>query len=313
MHFLARGKLIDITRFVIGVSYVLLGKPLLSRDLTTFVFHEISDVPNRHARETHTFSNVALFRKQITWIKAAFPIVDLRRNGSNELTSGCVLSFDDGYAGVLKNALPILEEYQVPAICFINMATILGEINSSALAMFIADRNGVGVKWHDSNPRFFDETLGVLEENELQEVREYQGPYLTAEELELLSKSALISLGDHSYNHWLLDALDHDGLSYEVRRSRTKLKEYSEIADIIAAPHAVASDSTIYGLAENGYRVLFSGKTFSRRGSIVVHPRIDMSNRIGNKYQFFGVVAIAKCRSKFSLKWPVKIDPHKAS
>ena len=61
----ARSQWVNFIRFVIGSLFILLGKPLLNRQVTTFVFHEVSDTPRAHARETRAYSDVKTFGKQI--------------------------------------------------------------------------------------------------------------------------------------------------------------------------------------------------------------------------------------------------------
>ena len=112
--------------------------------------------------------------------------------------------FDDGYAGLKTNALPVLRKYGVPIVSFINVATVIGGANSSALAMFIAKAKGKSVNWRDSNPKSFQASLNHLGNEELNELYEYQGPYLSEEELHALSHDPLITIGDHLYNHWFI-------------------------------------------------------------------------------------------------------------
>ncbi len=292
-------KSVSVSRYAIGSLYILLGKPLLNRHLTTFVFHEVSDTPRAHARETHTYSDVKTFEKQIEWIRKSFEVRNLRTDDVIDDGGGCLLTFDDGYAGLLENALFILEAKGMPAVCFINMATIRGELNSSALAMHMASREQRPVNWEDSNPRFYAQALEKLIAGDLEVIREYQGPYLDVQQLERISDSPLITIGDHLYNHWLLDALTQEEIGNELEKSSKELRSFKAHRQIFAAPHGRSSPEVLKYLMASGFRLVFSGKEIYCLGAMAVYPRIDLNEDIANVQQFFGAIVISKLRILF--------------
>jgi peptidoglycan/xylan/chitin deacetylase (PgdA/CDA1 family) len=241
---------------------------------------------------------VQLFKKQLGWIKESFSPLNVGNETGTELLQGCLVTFDDGYRGVLLNALPILEDYQVPAVCFVNMATVQGAINSSALAMYMATKDQNYAYWENSNPRYFNESMARLTTSEIDQVREYQGPYINEGELELLSLNPLITIGDHLHNHWYMDTLGMDELNAEIAVGQSKLLNIASDVRLFATPHAVAADPVIQSLAHAGYSIIFSGKsTLTVNDSTRVYPRIDMNVRIRSRYQLFGAIAIAKARN----------------
>lgn len=294
----SREIVISIIRGTIGFLYVLAGKPYLNRGLTAFVFHEVNNDPNYHARQTHTFTGVELFERQIKWIKSAFSIVDLQDPLVELPEKGGIVSFDDGYRGVLLNALPILERYSVPAICFLNMATIQGEINSSALAMYLANEKGEKVDWRDSNPRFFARSIATLSMLEIEKVRAYQGPYMSEDEIEILSRNRWITIGDHLHNHWYMDSLSVKELNEEVAQGQVGLQRFSWDKRFFASPHGVASEVALNCLEDGGYTFIFSSMT--TRDSDV-YPRVDMNDTIRNRYQFFGAILTSRMRNAYSV------------
>jgi peptidoglycan/xylan/chitin deacetylase (PgdA/CDA1 family) len=289
-----RRQCVNFSRYAIGSLFILLGKPLLNRQLTTFVFHEVSNTPRSHAQETRTYSDLKTFEKQIEWIQKSFEVRNLLADDA--LDGGCVITFDDGYAGLVENALPILEARGIPAVCFINMVTINGEVNSSALAMHVANRERRPVEWKDSNPRFYSHALEKLSDEDLEEIRGYQGPYLNIQQLERLSNSPLITIGDHLYNHWLLDSLTPEELSGEMAKSSNALQSFNSYRRIFAAPHGASSLAVLDYLMDSGFQLVFSGKEIHRVGTMSVYPRIDLNNEIANVQQFFGAVVISKLR-----------------
>ena len=291
----ARSQWVNFIRFVIGSLFILLGKPLLNRQVTTFVFHEVSDTPRMHAQETHTYSDIKTFEKQIEWIEKFFEVRDLLTADAMD-DGGCVVTFDDGYAGLIENALPILEAKGVPAVCLVNMVVIHGGINSSALAMYMAGREGRPVEWKDSNPIFYSRALEKLADKDLEVVRDYQGPYLNIQQLTRLSDSSLITIGDHLYNHWLLDAITLEEFGNEMAKSTEALKSFKAYRQIFAAPHGLSSSGALNYLLASGFKLVFSGQGIHRLGTMKVYPRIDLNNEIATVQQFFGAVVISKLR-----------------
>src|SRR5581483_1023805 len=47
-----------------------------------------------------------------------------------------LVTFDDAWAGVFRTAVPILESLGVPAVCFLNMATVAGAPDLAAVRRY---------------------------------------------------------------------------------------------------------------------------------------------------------------------------------
>ena len=302
-----RRATVNILRYIIGSLFIILGKPRLDRHVTSFVFHEVSNTPRAHARQTHTYSDVNTFEKQIGWIQGTFEVRNLQSNFREQGGRECIVTFDDGYLGLIEHALPILEGKGIPAVCFINMATINGELNSSALAMYVANREKLPIDWADSNPRFYSQVLENLTSTDLQMIREYQGPFLNGQQLERISNSPLITIGDHLYNHWLLEALTEDEIRSELAKSAKELGALKAYKQIFAAPHGVASLTVLNILLEGGFRSVFSGRGSYSLGAMTIYPRIDLNNDIANVQQFFGAIVISKLRASLGGKFGVSL------
>lgn len=292
----ARRLAVNFVRSLTGSIFILLGKPQLAKHTITFVFHEVSDDPRLHAKETRTFSSLKTFESQIRWIQESFRVRNLKEVKDDVRGRKCIVSFDDGYAGVSRYALPLLEKARMPFICFINMATINGEVNSSALAMYIARIQGRHVNWRDSNPAFYKEALESLSAERRNDVEAYQGPYMTEVELESLSRNPRVTIGDHLYNHWLVDELSKVELENELERSQKELRKYVSYGAYFAAPHGCASQRALDVLQEHSFRYVFSGNVSQIRGGMSVFPRVDLNDEIASRQQFFGAIAISLLR-----------------
>lgn len=129
-----------------------------------------------------------------------------------------VLTFDDGYADVYCRALPLLEQFQVPATVFVASGYLDGHF-----------------PWDETKP-------------------EPQARALTVDELLRLARSNLIDIGAHSVNHPRLATLPIDRQRREIEQSKATLQEL--VCRPVAGfsyPHGSASDATREIVRQSGY------------------------------------------------------------
>ncbi|MBR3622676.1 MAG: polysaccharide deacetylase family protein, partial [Selenomonadaceae bacterium] len=60
------------------------------------------------------------FRKHMAYLKQNFHVLQFDKDWSDIKEASIVVTFDDGYADNFYNALPILEEYEIPATFFVS-------------------------------------------------------------------------------------------------------------------------------------------------------------------------------------------------
>jgi peptidoglycan/xylan/chitin deacetylase (PgdA/CDA1 family) len=94
---------------------------LIDPPLITLVYHRVTDLPSDPEMLAVTPAN---FRRQMEFLKEQFPILRFEEEWSGLKEPAIVVTFDDGYADNLLEALPILEEVGVPATFFVSTGRI---------------------------------------------------------------------------------------------------------------------------------------------------------------------------------------------
>jgi hypothetical protein len=248
--------------------------------------------------------------KQLAFLSSYFKIVDPLEKSTWVNQRGCLITFDDGYRGGLE-AAKILQRMKITSIHHVNLSTIHGQINSSALVHFVNHATGKELKWSDSTPKNLEKLMATLSEPELQRAVEFSGPYMNPSELKELVSLNHVIVGDHLLNHWYTNSLTDqeviENLSHPGEGSDSK----SIILPFFAAPHGELDFKKMDLIRNQGYKVIFAGSTWEKVGSTIVIPRIDLNNTVNSKCSLFGAVAILLVRSKKSKVWDkiLKLTP----
>jgi len=295
----SRRSFIGLIKAIIGFLYLLIGAPGHKSKLIAFVIHEVTDEPREHARLTNTYSTKKIFLKQISLLSSYFKFINPLENSSWVNQKGCLVTFDDGYKGGLE-AAKILEGLKITSIHHVNLNTIQGQINSSALLHFVNHASGHETNWCDSTPKNLEKLLTKLSDSELQKVSEFSGPYMKLSELQELISLKHAIVGDHLLNHWYTNSLTDTEVLENLSRTSNSSQLKSIIMPYFAAPHGDLDSQKMELISKQGYEVLFSGSSWTRAGKATIIPRIDLNNSINSKYRLFGAIAILLVKSKKS-------------
>lgn len=160
--------------------------------MSILCYHSISD-------ELRWSLNVTArnFEAHCAWIaqhRRARPLEDAigQLTGSGRLRDATLsITFDDGYAGLYSDALPVLTRYGLPATVFVVTGTLTGETKA--------------LDW-------IDEPLGGSPQT------------LTGEQIGEMSARG-VSFGSHSHTHPDLTSLGEAECELELRRSREVLED----------------------------------------------------------------------------------------
>lgn len=164
-----------------------------SKTAPILLYHRVDEVKNDPIMLCVT---PATFEEHLKFIKNNYqplPLSELsRRIVSNSLVGNEIsITFDDGYQDNLKNALPLLEKYNIPATIFVTT----GYLGRKA-----------SFKW-DMEYSEFD-----------------RAQFLSQDEINLLSQHPLIEIGAHTETHPRLIDISKTEQETDILKSKTRLE-----------------------------------------------------------------------------------------
>jgi peptidoglycan/xylan/chitin deacetylase (PgdA/CDA1 family) len=197
------------------------------------------------------------FRDQIERIARRFRPVALgelleRHRAGRSLRGLVAVTFDDGYRGVLRHALPVLAEFGVPATIFV----IAGALDRHEPFWWdrLADMAGGAVPRREH----LLEALGGDEQRILDAhpslPRDWSDDYLpaTAQELVGIDRS-WVALAPHTLTHPNLTRVSAERLEREVSGSWQALREtFDDVLPAFAYPYGLADDVVASAVAKHG-------------------------------------------------------------
>jgi peptidoglycan/xylan/chitin deacetylase (PgdA/CDA1 family) len=250
-------------------------------------YHRVTDMPTDLNSLAVSPGN---FRSQMEYLKKHFQIVRFEDDWSQVRKPAFVVTFDDGYADNMLEALPVLEDVGVPATFFISTGNlessdgfwwdelermVLGDSNFPSSFVLKDSRNGR--TW----PTGTIEERKVLNRDLLQlgkkgnaeqrkawfeQIREWCGAGspawqanrpLKPDELKRFAKSKWVTIGSHTVTHSSLAVLAEDEQRHEIFSSKERLEKHlGRGINIFSYPFGKRSDydsTTIRLCREAGY------------------------------------------------------------
>jgi peptidoglycan/xylan/chitin deacetylase (PgdA/CDA1 family) len=199
----------------------------LKNNALVFLYHRVADVKD----DPHQLSvSPENFYQQIDFFKKNFNVISLEQlvekiKRKKVARKDAVITFDDGYADNIINALPALNDLNVPATIFVTA----GKIDSK-------------------EPFYWDNKTKVSD----------QGRALTLTELRQLASNPLIEIGSHTLTHPRLVELSTEEQRQEIINSKVLLESILKRGiKSFSYPFGTSSDytdQTIEIVKKAGYR-----------------------------------------------------------
>ncbi|MCP4613868.1 MAG: polysaccharide deacetylase family protein, partial [Planctomycetes bacterium] len=236
----------------LGFSLGLFHERLLRNSLTVFVFHEVTDNPSEFCRLYNLNVPPQVFEYQIEFIKKNFNII-----GPDELTklkipsNAALITFDDGFQGVFKNAIPVLSKHKVPIIIFLNMEPVEGKVFWAGLITYLCNKKPEFVRFlneksllsRSSGPLYLGCSREIVEaylessnDHIENEVRKFVGDFCSAEDLEQAAEKQHIFFGNHLFNHYVPLLMSDEDLVNSYVHNRDAMRQYSNYRDFFSFP-----------------------------------------------------------------------------
>lgn len=154
---------------------------------------------------------VERFRADMRWLATEYEVVTLAELAGSHGTGRLAVTFDDGWASVSHDALPVLREFDVPATVFVS-PDLVGDRNPELTVA----RHGRGAA----------------------------GGMLTDSQVAALADEPLVTVGNHTLTHPRLDRIDdHASLHREIVGATERLESrYGITATAFSYPHGATSE-----------------------------------------------------------------------
>lgn len=218
MIYAKHGNLVRFIYLALATGYyvVTLGGRLVGKTRIVLCYHGI--LPKQIER----------FKWQMGKISAQATFDKNKKGDSrhhNGLFSKVCITFDDAFANLLDNALPVIKKYHIPATIF----AVTGNLGDTP-------------KWAISanHPEAGEKTM-------------------TSEQLVMLSKNPLIRIGSHTQTHPDLSKLPLDQVLWELTESKKNLEQLLDkpIEDL-ALPHGAYNEEVLHIAQEVGYKRIYT-------------------------------------------------------
>lgn len=262
--------------------------------LRCLLFHDIADEPSMFTSGLYLTQSRQEFENGIRFLSKHYTPVglsDVLGGGQGRKFSRppVLVTFDDAYASVAREALPILQRHRVPAIVFANASTV-GNQNMllDNLICYVANTSGLELVCSvardvirrkdlalNSLGQVFSEFLPALPQTAVHEFRaslasaaginisdlaRHARINVSTDELRLLVSSG-IEIGNHTFSHVFCRSLQGEDFDREIVANKTKLESMTGTpVRAFSVPYGDSADLTdelLTQLRRSGHEATF--------------------------------------------------------
>lgn len=236
------------------------GRPVL-----VLMYHRVNDFSQGNL--SHLTVSTADFEKQLQLFQKKYQVLDLNEEWTDLKKTGIVITFDDGYADNLLNALPILEKYNLPATIFVateNIGTneefwwdrLHFDYHACATSFLLPDGDVVKKETYSYNKLSGSLSLLTKTEKEIwfknfEEINKIAFSHrpenyaLSISQLKMLSEHPLITIGLHSHSHRPFSNLSFEEQREDLQLNIATLDDFGiKFTPIFALPHGAYNHDT---------------------------------------------------------------------
>lgn len=266
--------------FSIGSTHIgkIIGKPLRGKG-AILCYHRIvtnETFLREKSPQKNLLTTIEKFNSHLSYLSSSHKVVSMNEmvnhlnTDSNEFK--IAITFDDGYKDNYDIALPILEQYKTPATIYITTRFPEGDCTMWWYELWdiIIDKELISFAFKEKeyslncknniqkiNTYNLLSNLIVFEDLETQKkllkligektnLINYKSICLTWEEIIVLSKNPLISIGSHTHNHNSLKTLSDKESYWEIEYSKKLIENViNHPVDHLAYPYGTKKDVSL--------------------------------------------------------------------
>ena len=278
----------------------------MEEDVQVLMFHDISG-PQAYGPGMYSVSKKN-FERIISEFSKTHEFVSLEEivswlKGEGDLPEKAVaVTFDDGYRSTKEKALPVLEEFGVPAMVYVPSKFLdIDSMYNFRLVEFLEENSEISFGFDGEDFSFdlesveeqkkaYEEIKGNLENLEVSERQEFldnlgagksgSGKLMDEEEIKELDENELISIGAHSTEHRRLTDLKLEDARKSIVESKSSLERIlgHEVSSF-SFPFGSKNRKLVKAVEEAGFEnaVVTEEREISERDWRKVYriPRID--------------------------------------
>ncbi len=242
----------DQFKKILGSVLHKVDKVFYEKKLSIFNFHEITNHPSEYQKKYKIYHSLEEFQNIIEWVSKNYNFISPNEIGKYKNQRGyALITFDDGFDGAFRYALPFLIKKKIPSLYFLNMGPIIEQrpsvistieylnLYNEKFKMFLLSKK-IKIPIYEVNPTILNNFEDINSLNN-DKILRFQGNLVELETLKKYKDNDLVFFGNHLYDHWNIINLNNKEISTFYYKNHTILKGFKNFIDIFAFTHGIPS------------------------------------------------------------------------